>query len=103
MQHVKKTFQILVRHYPTQALEKFEEVSYLVKNASTIDLEKFLRMSDTHNHSEVAKSLTEQVARIQGFYSTPKGEDDDEADAIPTEEPVPIGYVQDLLADKRVF
>lgn len=59
MQHVKKTFQILVRHYPTQALQKFEEVSYLVKHSNEIDLEKFLRMSDTHNYSEVAKSLTE--------------------------------------------
>lgn len=50
MQHVKKTFQLLVRHYPNHALEKFEEVSYLVKHSNEIDLEKFLRLSDTHNY-----------------------------------------------------
>jgi hypothetical protein len=51
---MKNVFKMLVQHYPTNTLEKFEEVSYLLKCNSQEKLEKFLRISDIRNHKELA-------------------------------------------------
>jgi hypothetical protein len=47
-------FKLLVRHYPNDALAKFEEVSYLLKNSDSINIEKFLRIKDIRNYKEEA-------------------------------------------------
>ena len=43
----------MVRHYPDNAMDKLEEVSYLLKNGS-IDMEKFIKKEDIRNYKEVA-------------------------------------------------
>ena len=46
--HVKKMFGILVDSYPKEALEKVEEVSYLIK--SKHDISKFLCVDDCRDY-----------------------------------------------------
>ena len=46
--HVKKVFGVLVDSYPKEALEKLEEVSYLIKQKE--DLSKFLRIDDSRDY-----------------------------------------------------
>jgi hypothetical protein len=42
--HLQEVFKILILHYPDNALEKLEEVSFLLKNADKLDISKFLKL-----------------------------------------------------------
>ena len=42
--HLQEVFKILILHYPENALEKLEEVSFLLKNTETLDISKFLKV-----------------------------------------------------------
>lgn len=42
--HLQEVFKILILHYPENALEKLEEVSFLIKNADSLDISKFLKV-----------------------------------------------------------
>ena len=37
--HLQEVFKVLILHYPDNALEKLEEVSFLLKNAKAYDIE----------------------------------------------------------------
>lgn len=62
--HIKKVFKILVNHYPNNALEKVEEVSYLLKNADKHHIDQFLKVENTLNYEEVAQSMADHVERV---------------------------------------
>lgn len=51
--HIQEVFKQLILHYPDQALEKLEEVSYLLKHKDTIKMEDFLKVSDMRNYKDV--------------------------------------------------
>lgn len=61
-QHLTEVFNKLILHYPTDALSKFEEVSFLCKNKS-LNLDDFLKIDDTRNYSQLAKALSEWIAK----------------------------------------
>ena len=46
--HIKKVFGVLIDSYPSCALEKLEEVSYLIKNGE--DLSKFLVLEECKDY-----------------------------------------------------
>jgi DNA relaxase NicK len=50
--HLKKVFGFLILNYPGQALQKFEEVSLLLKEGK--DISKYLRIADDRNYTAVA-------------------------------------------------
>jgi len=49
--HLTDVIDQLVMHYPDQALLKFEEVSYLLKNRDTIKIEEFIKTQVTQLYS----------------------------------------------------
>lgn len=51
--HMQEVFKVLILHYPDNALEKLEEVSFLLKNANAYDIEQFLKMSDIRSYKDV--------------------------------------------------
>lgn len=61
-QHLTEVFNKLILHYPSDALEKFEEVSYLCKNKS-LNLDEFLKIDDTKNYSKLAQALQDWVKK----------------------------------------
>ena len=50
-EHVVAVVDFLVRNYPRDALIKFEEVSYLLKNGDYKLLEEFLQTCDTRHYA----------------------------------------------------
>ena len=42
--HLQEVFKLLILHYPENALEKLEEVSFLLKHADKLDISKFLKV-----------------------------------------------------------
>jgi len=91
---------MLICHYPNNALDKIEEVSYLLKNAEAHHIDEFLKIEDKRNYDAVAKSLTDHVATVEALFAGPKATDDD-PDNVP--EIGPVGMVQNLLADSKIF
>lgn len=52
--HLQEVFKHLILHYPDQALEKLEEVSYLLKHQGNLKTEDFLKLSDIRNYRELS-------------------------------------------------
>ena len=42
--HLQEVFKLLILHYPENALEKLEEVSFLLKHADKLDISNFLKV-----------------------------------------------------------
>ena len=49
--HLVEVLNYLIVHYPEDALNKFEEVSYLYKHHDEIQVEEFLRLQDIKEYS----------------------------------------------------
>jgi hypothetical protein len=71
-EHVIDVMDFLVVNYPFEALEKFEEVSYLIKQGSIEKLEKFLCTEDRRNYAkhcdESAKVTGQYIDRANVFF-----------------------------------
>jgi hypothetical protein len=72
-EHVIDVMDFLVIHYPDEALEKFEEVSYLIKKGDNAKLEQFLCTEDKRNyaqHCSAAATVTAKyITRASAFFS----------------------------------
>jgi hypothetical protein len=62
--HVRRVFKLLVKHYPNCAIQKVEEVSYLLRNAEEHHIDDFLKIQDLHNYEEVARSMTDHIQKV---------------------------------------
>ena len=92
---------MLILHYPDNALEKLEEVSFLLKHQDKFDMEKFLKMSDLRNYKEVCKQMDAYNTKMKSQFGAPKPSgEDDEAEVA---EPDAVGEVPDLLQESYVF
>ena len=49
--HIVKVVDRIVASCPDQAIERFEEISYLIKNADSLKLEEFVRCDDKDNNT----------------------------------------------------
>ena len=100
--HVKKVFGVLADSYPKEALQKLEEVSYLIKEEK--DLSKFLCVDDTRDYKAQAADLADYIAKYKSMHERAKPNDEDGEDVAPMDEEIPpIGLVQDLMKDIRLF
>ena len=81
-------------------MEKVEEVSYLLKNADSHHIDEFLKIEDKRNYDAIAQSMSEHVATVEALFAGPKAPEDD-PEAVP--EVGPVGMVQNLAADSKIF
>jgi len=56
---------LLIQHYPNQAYDKLEEVSFLIKNAEDLPMDKFLKVSDFRNYKEVCTQMEEYITALK--------------------------------------
>lgn len=99
--HIQEVFKQLILHYPDQALEKLEEVSYLLKHKDTIKMEDFLKVSDMRNYKDVCGQMNAYINKLKPQFGAVKSADDEE-DAEPAEA-APVGYVPDLIEEAAIF
>ena len=96
--HVIEVMNMLVVHYPNDALNKLEEVSYLIKCGDDERLQEFLRVNAKKNYAvpssqSTAKATNQFIDHARRLLGSAKGEDDEE-----NESPA-IGFVPDIVAD----
>jgi len=96
---MQEIFNKLIEHYPDQALDKLEEVSFLLRNRKNVKLEDFLNTCVNKNYSKLTNDLAEYHEQLKPHFKAPEPEE--EGGDIP--EIAPVGFVQDLMADARVF
>lgn len=66
MSHLEKVFKELILHYPDKALEKFEEVSYLIKQGK--DLTEYLKVEDWRDYKAIAADLAEYNSKAKVYF-----------------------------------
>lgn len=72
----------IILHYPQEAIEKVEEVSYLVKKGDLDKLAQFLRTEDSKYYAKPAcearlKASKEHIARAKSMFNSGEGDDED--------------------------
>ena len=98
--HLIESFNTLVLHYPDEALDKLEEVSYLLKDSDQSKIRQFLNLDnkkDIKTMTECQKSYTEQAAGL--FPKAAEAAEGDEDAA----EPTTAGKISNLHADSEVL
>ena len=67
--HLQEVFKKLILHYPDQALDKLEEVSYLLKhNGESLRPSDFLVMDEKRSYEELAVSQQEYIEKLILYY-----------------------------------
>lgn len=97
--HLLEVFSLLILHYPDDALDKLEEVSYLTKYKESCNLKEWLLIEEMWNIKKQSANKAEFVAKARKHFDLPQPE---EEGAEPAEIPT-VNNVPDLLAQSRVF
>lgn len=58
-EHVVKVVDRIVQSCPDRAIERFEEISYLIKNSDMVNIEEFVRCSDERDYSRHCGGMAE--------------------------------------------
>lgn len=61
---------MLIENYPTQGLEKLEEVSFLIRKG--MDLSRFLKVDHSRDIRDQAKDLVEYTNQTMPLFVKPK-------------------------------
>ena len=105
--HLQEVFKTLILHYPDNALEKLEEVSYLIKNADKHQLSEFLRVTDTRNYHDVCLQMKDYITYMRKAFGAKEPGEDAEEGAEEGEGgpavPDPVCNVPDLLEEAKVW
>lgn len=100
--HLARVCSHVVRHQPHDAMDKFEEVSYLLKGTGGVDLNKFLKTGIHKDYAspsdDALRGNTEQfLADSRPYFKAGEEEKrDDEGNVIPSDAPPSIGEIPDL-------
>mmetsp|Transcript_27338 Transcript_27338/g.20475 ORF Transcript_27338/g.20475 Transcript_27338/m.20475 type:complete len:208 (-) Transcript_27338:700-1323(-) len=99
--HLQEVMSKLILHYPGESLEKFEEVSFLLKQQEQggVDISKYLLLEEIHNYKQFTDSLANYRKQLGQFYKKPETEEEEQE----APELAPIGYVPNLLQDSQLF
>jgi len=64
--HLQEVFKKLILHYPDQAIDKLEEVSYLLKhkNDDSPKLSDFLVLDEHRSYEDLAASSQEYIDKV---------------------------------------
>ena len=104
--HIVKVVDRIVSSCPDRALERFEEISYLIKNADSVKLEEFVRCCDDRSYArhsdDIAEGTKEPLSKLREMFGNASvaAEVDPEGEGGGSV----IGLVQDLTSlNKHVF
>lgn len=96
--HLVEVFGHLMNHYPNEALDKIEEVSYLCKHKDTIKMEHFLKLKEEIRFKTASESLAGYAEKAAQLFAKPKLEEDEEPP-----EKAAVGSIPDLIKLGRLF
>ncbi|CAI2368131.1 unnamed protein product [Moneuplotes crassus] len=99
--HLIECFNALILHYPDDALDKFEEVSYLLKDEQRAQFAKqFLNFDNKKNFKTMTECQKEYVEKIAVLFP-PKPEEGGDPDEAP--EAPAAGKVSNFFSDCEIL
>ena len=106
-QHMSDVMGHIVVHCPEDALNKIEEISYLVKNKNTMAIEEWLKTNEVHNYAKPSDPSTKMATEAhiesgRAHFVSEKTVDED-GNEVEAGGSGPIGNIPDLLADSKVW
>lgn len=96
--HLIEVFNIMILHYPDDALDKLEEVSYLLKNKENKTMHDWLLVEEFWNFKQACENKKDFIEKAKEHFKLPVPEDGGEVPEIPV-----VSNVPDLLSQSRVF
>lgn len=57
--HVVKVVDRIVQSCPDRAIERFEEISYLIKNSDTLKIDDFVRCQENRQYAKYCADMAE--------------------------------------------
>lgn len=100
--HIVECFNNLILYYPDDALDKFEEVSYLLKDDNSFNkgrMREFLNFDNKIDYKTMTQVKAAYAEKAAGLFSrAPNGEDGE--DPV---EPSAAGKITDLNADREIL
>lgn len=97
--HLLEVFNLMILHYPDDALDKLEEVSYLIKHKDSKNPEEWLLIEEMWNIKQQSTNKADFVSKARKHFDLPQPE---EEGGDPVEIPT-VNNVPDLLSQSRVF
>ena len=107
--HAAKVMSNVVRHYPHEALDRVEEVSYLLKGCNGVKKDDYMKTCISKDYAmpsdDGVKKLTKDyIAESKNFWKPPEKKVDPDTGAEVEPEPVSsIGTMPDIVADSGVW
>jgi radial spoke head protein 4/6 len=98
--HLIECFNNLILYYPDEALDKIEEISYLLKSSDKTLIRKFLNLDNPKDTSTLTSAMQPYLSKIQALFP-PKPEEGGDPDEAP--EPSTAGKLSDLFKDSQVL
>jgi hypothetical protein len=89
----------MILHYPLNALDKLEEVSYLIKHG--MELNDFLKIEEIKNYVDLAVNEQPYINAASKFFPKPPKQSEEDAEEVDSGSP--IGFVQDLMAERQIY
>ena len=66
---MSEVFKKLILHYPNNALEKLEEVSYLLKHkGENLSMDDFLVLKENKNYKEFTDCLEDYIKKMEPHF-----------------------------------
>ena len=72
--HLNDVFKEIILHEPEKGLERFEEISTLIKQGK--DLGKFLKFEDSRKYTSVAGDLSGYSEKAKEHFVIPQPDED---------------------------
>lgn len=82
-EHIKKVFEHMILYSPDKALERFEEISYMIKNG--MDPNEFFTIEDIRTYKDIAKVQEGYCKKMKEHFAQPEADEDGN---IPMPEPL---------------
>ena len=107
--HVSEVMTHIVKHCPKDALNKVEEVSYLLKNKDQINLDSFLKTNDVKGYACPADEDTKQataavILKSQEVFATSKKTVNEEGEEVEEEANAgPVGNIPDIQTECKLW
>ena len=106
--HIVKVVDRIVTSCPDQAIERFEEISYLIKNGDLVRLEDFVKCSDQRNYAihdnEMADASKEGIEELRKMFPAQSSAAAGGEEEGGGEGGSALGLVQDLTSlNRHVF
>jgi hypothetical protein len=98
----------IVQSCPDRAIERFEEISYLIRNKDTHALEEFVRVADERSYSrhdaDIAEGTRQGIESLRSLFGSNQAAAAVDPEAEAEASGPTLGLVQDLTSlNRHVF